>query len=126
MSAKLLHALAHSRDPDSKKVAGITGFIFCLTGHTAPVIAYVDGQTGSRPGDADNRIWTLRVPMNIGQTFLNQAENGNLNIAREPAKLGGYIELGFNPTTLFESSRVPLQCRGEARFIQKRRMQQIR
>jgi len=89
MSAKLLHALAHSRDPDSKKVAGITGFIFCLTGHTAPVIAYVDGQTGSRLGDADNRIWTFRVPMNIGQTFLNQAENGNLNIPREPAKLSG-------------------------------------
>src|SRR6059036_643254 len=102
MSAKLLHALAHSRDPDSKKVAGITAFIFCLTGHTAPVIAYVDGQTGSRPGDADN---------------------GNLNIPREPAKLSGYIELGFDPTTLFESSGVPLQCRGEARFIQKRRMQ---
>src|SRR5262249_44149215 len=126
MSAKLLHALPHSRDPNSKRVAGITGFVLCWNGHTVPVIADVDVQSGFCPADADNRIWTFRVPVNIGQTLLNEAESGNLNIPRKPAKLGGDIELGFNPTTLFESSGVPLQCRGQARFIQKRRMQQIR
>src|SRR5262249_2807603 len=126
MSAKLLHALTHSRDPNSKRVAGITGFLLCWNGHTVPVIADVDSQSGSCLADADNRIWTFRVPVNIGQTLLNEAGIRILNLPGEPDKLGGYFELGFNPTTLFESAGVPLQCRGKARFIQKRRMQQIR
>src|SRR5690242_19243593 len=66
---------------------------------------------------------TARVPVNIAEAFLDDAEQGHFNVARETAERGGNIELEFDPGALPEAGGIRLQRAGEAEFFQKRRGQ---
>src|SRR6202522_4776338 len=65
------------------------------------------------------------MTMNIGETLLNNPEDGKLHFFGQIREIRRNVELGINFTAFGESLDIPAKGRSEPRFIQQRRMQQI-
>jgi len=66
-----------------------------------------------------------RVPMNVGQTFLNNTKKVCLHFLWQAFNLLRSHQVYFNATTLGKSFDVPLQSRHESCLIQHGGMQAI-
>src|SRR5258706_4113976 len=66
------------------------------------------------------------MPVNIGQTLLQNAEERQLSTAAKTAHVTAKIELGLNPAARGKSIEVPGDRRLQAHLLQHRRVEEIR
>lgn len=66
------------------------------------------------------------MALDVGEAFLNDAEESSFNGLRQASKIGEQIELSVDATALAEAESVFLESRDEAEFIEERRMQEKR
>src|SRR5450432_2634397 len=64
--------------------------------------------------------------MNVGERFLDNAENGRFQLPRNSSKFAIQLQADFNAAALLKSFREPADRGNQAHFIEKRRVQQIR
>ena len=64
--------------------------------------------------------------MNIGQAFLQNAEQGKLEGTGQPTEIFGHVETGLNAAAFRETLHIPFCGGGKTGFVQQGRMQQMR
>src|ERR1700722_4294925 len=100
------------------------GFEF-LGGNALAEVADFDEEAGGVESDMDVRGFAAGVAGNCGQTFLDDAEDGEFQVTGQAVEFGdGKIDLDGG--ALLQAFDVPSQGGAESEFIEQRRMQQIR
>ena len=61
--------------------------------------------------------------MNIGERFLDDAENCSLHLGRKAAEILGEVEIDFDAAALRETIDVPANGGTQAGLVQQRRVQ---
>src|SRR5258708_161534 len=75
---------------------------------------------------ADGRGAAARMAMNVGQTFLHNAKEGNFQVTRQATEILGQLQIDIDLAALAESVDIPLQSRFQADLIEQRGMQKMR
>src|ERR1700682_2440519 len=65
-------------------------------GYTLPAIHNLHHQSRALPLDADGRRVTAGMAVNVGETFLNNPEDCQFRICRQPAKVSGNLHIDVN------------------------------
>src|SRR5690349_19765237 len=66
------------------------------------------------------------MAMDIGEGFLNEAKDDQFRILGKPAEVLRNAQVNLEAAALGETLHIPTEGFGEAVFVEKRRMQQIR
>ena len=121
----MLETLPHSGDPDPKFGAVVmSGLEF---GRRDAGTFILDGKNQLLAFDSDAKagVGAARVAQNIGETFLNNAEEGGFAFEGEAGNVSRHVELDIEAGALFEAFHIPTQGRSEAELIEQRRMEDI-
>jgi hypothetical protein len=65
------------------------------------------------------------MAVNVGEALLHHAKNRRFRLSREPPEILGKIEVDSDFAAQREAIHVPAKRRGESRFVEQRRMQQV-
>jgi len=76
--------------------------------------------------EANGGAFAAGMAMHVGEAFLDDAENGQLGLAREAAEIIGDIDRNIEAAAFVEAASVPGDGFAEAAFVEKRRMEKIR
>jgi hypothetical protein len=116
-------AFAHTAEAHSGAAVANGGEF--LGGDALTEIADFDEEAGAVESDMDVRGLAAGVAVNIGQTFLDDAEDGEFQVVGQAVEFGdGKINL--NRGALLQTLDIPSQSGAEAEFIEQRGMKQIR
>ena len=87
----------------------------CKTSRTSRGIAFEQDEAKRAAG----------MLMDVGQPFLDDAEQGGFHLAAEPAEIGRNPDLNLDPGSLVETLSVRLQRLCQPDFVQQGRMQEV-
>src|SRR5689334_21736435 len=110
-SAQLPNAFAHPPDPNSNCTAGdhlcplILGYAFAL-------ILYLHANRLFRASKPDLGDRTSGVAMDVSQAFLDNTEDGCLQLSGQSAEVIGQVKIDFNPAAFYKSLNKPAESRG--------------
>src|SRR5262249_39229440 len=123
-SAELHNSFAHASHADAGRAC--LGYLGQFLGRYAfSPIADVDSDVIAGPDEAKAGHGTSRVAKNIGQAFLDDAEDGGFEILRKPAEVFGQVEINGNLAAFRKAFDVPAQGRTQAGFVEQRRVEQV-
>src|SRR6478672_13184280 len=97
-----------------------------FTRHTSTVVEYSDGNVLGRAQDSNGGARGSGVAMNVCQALLYQTEYHEFQVSRNSAKVFRHVELNIQSAAMFQAFDVPVECRKQAGFVEKRWMQQVR
>src|SRR5208282_2972651 len=124
--SQLRHPFAHANDSDAESSARFVELLARSLGNAAPLIAYLQHDPGRLSVQANASRAAAGMPLNVGQAFLDDPEEGRLSFLGQPAKSGRNSHLHPDAAPLAESLSVFLYCGGQSQLIEQRRMQQVR
>jgi len=125
VATELGHAFAHAGNAHAK--ARDIGLGWAVGGklHAATVIDDLQGDRGRVFAETDGRRVAAGMALDVGEAFLNDAEEGYFNELRQAAELFGKDKFGLNAAAFAETADIFLERGDKAEFIEQRRMQEI-
>lgn len=115
-------AFAHAAEAYAGAVGADGGEFF--GGEAVAGVAGFDQEAGGIVGDADVRGFAAGMAVNIAETFLHHAEDGQLQFVGQAVEfVDGQIDLDGG--ALLQALDIPSQGGAQAEFIEQRRMEQV-
>jgi len=124
-AAELGHAFAHAGNTHAE--ARDIGLGWAIGGklHAATVIGDLQGDLGRIFAETDGGGAAAGMALNVGEAFLNDAEEGDFDGLRQAAEVFGKDKFGFNAAALAETADIFLESGNQAKFIEQRRMEKV-
>ena len=89
------------------------------------MVDYFENEERALLGEMDFGGGAAGMALDVGETFLNDAEESNFERLRQALELGIGNELGLNPAAFAEAVGVLLEGGDETKIVEERRMEQV-
>src|SRR5208283_5318430 len=125
-AAELGHAFAHAWNADAKACSIGLGLPIGGQNNAAAVVNDLEdeGRGGFKKPDCGGNA--TGMALDVGEAFLNDAEESDFQGLRKTAELIGKDELGFDAAALAEAVDVLLESGDEAKFIEQGGVEEVR
>src|SRR5258706_11090584 len=97
-----------------------------LDRRAAPFVGYLDDGEAPIAPQADVRRIAAGMPVDVGETLLDDGEQRQLNVSRQPAEIHRDEQVGLNAAPLDESGDVPVGGGDEPLLVQQGRVEKVR
>ena len=124
VTVELEDALLHAAQPNAGAPGVEIGEFFL--GDAVAIVLNFEGDLGGIAINTDASGLAAGVPVNIGEGFLDNAEDDQLHIGSKPSEVIRNGEIDFEEAAIHEAHDVPAKSAGEAAFFEQRRMEQVR
>jgi|SRR5208282_379422 len=125
VAAELGHALTHARNAHAEACDIGLGWAVGGKLHAATVIDDLQGYRRRVFAETDGGGVAAGMALNVGEAFLNDAEEGDFDGLRQAAEVLGKDKFGFNAAALAETADIFLESGDQAKFIEQRRMEKV-
>ena len=120
----MAEALAHAADAN----AGASGadLAEAIGGDAGAVVADFGGGLASGAGDGDHGSLCASVAVDIGERFLDEAEENEFDLARETSEVVGNFDIDRKAGAFREASGIPIDGRAQATLVEQWRVEEVR
>ena len=126
LASKLLNALSHTCNSNSDSPGRLICAVEYSRRHAAPFVFHFQNQFPRVLAYDDCRCRTSGMPVNVGESFLDDSKQRRFHLLREAAEIRRNLKIDSHAASSLKAFGVPTQCGRQARLIQERRMEQVR
>src|SRR6202035_2147780 len=123
LAAYQRHSLVHARDADSNSKGHFPITFPLASGNSAAFVAYLQREFSGATLNSNLGFGTSRMPLDVGETFLNHPEKSQLDMWLHPSEARRYFQINFDSSSLREAAGVVTNRILKSGFIQHRRVQ---